>query len=75
MHRCTDEDFENFFPIVEESEARVNQYKEAGNFFCFDRKLLADFEMNGTWRTDDSYNSLDFRMIPCAVQYTAYDGK
>ena len=36
--------------------------------------VLADFEMNGTWRTDDEYKSLDFRMIPCASQYTAFDG-
>ena len=30
--------------------------------------------MKGTWRTDDDYRILDFRMIPCASQYTAFDG-
>ena len=74
MHRCTDDDFENFFPTEKASKLIIEKYKEENNLFCYDREALAEFEMNGTWRTDAEYRSLDFRMIPCAVQYTAFDG-
>ena len=74
MHRCTDADFDNFYPIAPETFEKVTKFKDDGRWFCFDIKAFEDITMHGRWVDDDDYQSFDFRMIPCASQYTAFDG-
>lgn len=65
MHRCTNEDFEHFYPYEESSVKKVELFKEGGHWFCFDWRTT-DFDLYGTWRTDDIYSSLEARLLPCA---------
>ena len=73
MHRCSNADFEKFNSIENIAAAKVKKFKEGDHWFCYDDSAL-DFEIKGTWRTDEVYNALDIRLLPCASQYTAFDG-
>ena len=73
MHQCTDDDFEKFYTIDEGSVESVNNARKANEMWCLDWTAL-QFDIYGTWRTDDRYATLDVRMIPCAQRYTAFDG-
>ena len=46
---------------------------EGHHWFCFDWKTT-DFDIYGTWRTDEYFSALEIRMLPCATQVTAFDG-
>ena len=37
MHRCKDDDYDNFYPIVEDAATTIQKFKEENNLFCYDR--------------------------------------
>ena len=66
VHRCTDEDFEMFYPVAKKDAAELGALKEAEDrgLFCLDKwedeLLLVGGEYN-----ENEYNSLDLIMSPC----------
>ena len=37
MHRCRDDDYDNFFPIDEDAASTIQLFKEENSLFCYDR--------------------------------------
>ena len=73
MHRCTDEEFTQFYPPDQSGAEKVVNMQEAKEFFCMDQKAR-DHMLFGGWKTGKTYRALDVQLLPCASRYVAYDG-
>ena len=73
MHVCTDEDFENFYPIEKNSAKYVESLKQDNHWFCFNWKTT-DFDIAGDWKLDPDYETIEVRLSPCASKIIAFDG-
>ena len=71
-HKCTDEEFERFFPIEDISVNKVQRLQAEGQFKCFDMHKIHDFK--GSWRSHDNYNAIDIGLFPCASSIQMHDG-
>ena len=73
MHRCTDEEFTQFYPPDKQSASKVDSLQEAKEFFCLDQKAR-DHMLFGGWKSGTIYRALDIQILPCASRYISYDG-
>ena len=63
-HKCTEEDYAQFYPVVEDSEKRVNDIRtdETRGFYCIDwekEDLTLGISKTG------AVNYLDIMLVPC----------
>ena len=72
-HRCTDEEFERFYPTMPDAQIKVARLQAAQQWFCFDWRG-SGFELFGSWRTDDSYVGIEPSIFPCASRFEFNDG-
>ena len=74
MHQCSDEEFERFHPIEDESRAAVAKIRAAGKFKCFDWQK-EDMDVYGNWRSDANWFGFEIGLYPCATRLDLYDGR
>ena len=75
-HKCTDEDFAEFYPPEVNSAAKLKSIKEdpERGFLCLDWNDEKPFEIGGR-ETDINYTRLDIVMSPCNYLHTMLEYK
>ena len=77
--RCKPEDYDHFYPPMEEASAMVETYKTdpTRNLWCIDWEELGDdIEVFGNWQDESKYQRIEFVVAPCNYVHTAlgWDG-
>ena len=72
MEPCTEEDYDDFFPVEESSAKRLRSLKEKNALLClnFDK----DYSLRGT-ESQGYFNVIDVMVVPCAVKLTLLGGE
>ena len=73
MHRCTDEEYDGFYPPDDRSSAKIKQLQESNELFCLSHKVRELILFGGS-RSGLIYRALDIKLVPCATRYVSYDG-
>ena len=73
MSPCTADDKARFHPIEERSVNKVQNLFEKQLLYCIDEQLYY-IDLYGNWISETNYAAYDIKLIPCTIQYTAYDG-
>ena len=71
MEPCTEQDYDDFFPVEESSAKRLQTLKEKNALLClnFDK----DYSLRGS-ESQGYFNVIDVMVVPCAVKLTLMGG-
>ena len=67
-HKCTEEEFAEFYPIVEDEKNNLENLK--GGFNCIDWKDEDPYLVYGDFANGSTYQALNIFLVPCN-----YDGE
>ena len=67
FHKCTDADYDEFYPISESEKGLFNKFRSLYALYCIDAGQ--DMLIRGNSYMD--YNALDIQMNPCFPNETA----
>ena len=74
VHQCSEEEFARFHRIEDESAIKIAQLQAAGQLKCLDWQEK-DLDVSGSWRSADSWSSIEPSLFPCATRLELYDGR
>ena len=64
-HKCTPEEYAEFYPIVNSMEEQLTHFKADGGFYCIDWDENDPYLVFGDQNKVDIWSNLNVRLVPC----------